>query len=118
MAWSLLATGLCFLLPNESAAKVPLIAVFIYIFAAFYSVGEGPVPYVYSAEVFPLTHREMGMAWAVSVCLFFGGVLGLTFPRMVGALGHVGGERESENQFRKGIPPDTSQHLAFTQVLT
>lgn len=28
---------------------------------AFYSPGEGPVPFTYSAEVFPLTHREMGM---------------------------------------------------------
>jgi hypothetical protein len=28
---------------------------------AFYSPGEGPVPFTYSAEVFPLTHREVGM---------------------------------------------------------
>ena len=26
-----------------------------------YSPGEGPVPFTYSAEVFTLTHREMGM---------------------------------------------------------
>ena len=32
-----------------------------YLFLAFYSPGEGPVPFTYSAEVFPLTHREMGM---------------------------------------------------------
>lgn len=90
MAWTLLAAGLCFLIPDDSAARVPLIAVFIYIFAAFYSVGEGPVPFTYSAEVFPLTHREVGMGWAVTVCLFFASVLSLTFPRMVGAMGHVG----------------------------
>ena len=34
---------------------------FIYIFTAFYSPGEGPVPFTYSAECFPLTHREVGM---------------------------------------------------------
>lgn len=27
-----------------SGARLPLIALFIYIFAIFYSVGEGPVP--------------------------------------------------------------------------
>ena len=32
-----------------------------YVYPAFYSPGEGPVPFTYSAEVFPLTHREMGM---------------------------------------------------------
>lgn len=61
MAWSLLATGLCFLIPQSSPAHLGLIAMFIYIFAAFYSPGEGPVPFTYSAECFPLTHREVGM---------------------------------------------------------
>ena len=61
MAWSLLATGLCFLIPESSPAHLGLIAMFIYIFAAFYSPGEGPVPFTYSAECFPLTHREVGM---------------------------------------------------------
>ena len=32
-----------------------------YVYLAFYSPGEGPVPFTYSAEVFPLTQREMGM---------------------------------------------------------
>ena len=35
-----------------------------------YSPGEGPVPFAYSAEVFPLSHREVGMGWAVATCLF------------------------------------------------
>lgn len=78
MAWTLLAAGFCFLIHQGSPARVPLIAFFVFLFAgtflfflvavfsyrkslAFYSPGEGPVPYTYSAEVFPLTHREMGM---------------------------------------------------------
>jgi len=65
MAWSLLATGLCFLIPESSPAHLGLIAMFIYIFAAFYSPGEGPVPFTYSAECFPLTHREVGMVRAL-----------------------------------------------------
>jgi len=51
---------------------------FIYLFAAFYSVGEGPVPFMYSAEVFPLAQREQGMAWSVAVCLGFSSILSLT----------------------------------------
>ncbi|KAJ7291226.1 sugar transporter [Mycena rebaudengoi] len=90
MAWSLLAAGLCFLIDDSSPARIPLIALFIFIFAAFYSPGEGPVPFTYSAEVFPITHREMGMSWAVATCLFFSSVLSLTFPRLLGATGSVG----------------------------
>ncbi|KAF8195818.1 hypothetical protein K438DRAFT_1760708 [Mycena galopus ATCC 62051] len=90
MAWTLLAAGLCFLIPESSPARIPLIALFIFIFAAFYSPGEGPVPFTYSAEVFPLTHREMGMSFAVATCLFFASVLGLTFPRMLDTFTAVG----------------------------
>ncbi|KAM6499149.1 Sugar transporter domain containing protein [Amanita muscaria] len=86
MAWTLLVAGFAFLIPSGNPARVPLIALFVYLFAAFYSPGEGPVPFTYSAEVFPLTHREMGMAWAVATCLFWASALSLTFPRMVGAL--------------------------------
>lgn len=70
MAWTLLAAGLCFLIPDESPAHIGLIAFFIFLFAAFYSPGEGPVPFTYSAEVFPLTHREIGMGF-VSVLSTF-----------------------------------------------
>lgn len=63
MAWSLLAAGMCFFIggqfnPNPPKAHLGLVALFIFIFAAFYSPGEGPVPFTYSAEVFPLSHRE------------------------------------------------------------
>ena len=78
MAWTLLAAGLCFLIPTSSKAHLGLVALFIFLFAAFYSPGEGPVPFTYSAEVFPLTHREVGMSWAVATCLFW---VSLPFPR-------------------------------------
>jgi MFS family permease len=89
MAWSLLAAGLFNLLPEKSTAHVALVAVFIYIFAAFYSPGEGPVPFAYSAEVFPLSHREVGMAFAVATNLFWAAVLGITFPKILSSLGVV-----------------------------
>ncbi|EWC43710.1 hypothetical protein DRE_07462 [Drechslerella stenobrocha 248] len=88
MAWTLLAAGFCFYIPESSAAHIGLIALFIYIFTAFYSAGEGPVPFAYSAEVFPLSHR--GMHHAVTVCLFFAAVLAMTWPRMLAAMTPTG----------------------------
>lgn len=32
--------------------------------------------------MFPITHREVGMGWAVATCLFWAAVLSLTWPRM------------------------------------
>ncbi|KAL0065854.1 hypothetical protein AAF712_007158 [Marasmius tenuissimus] len=83
MAWSLLAAGFCFWIPTDSSARVPLIALFVFVFCAFYSPGEGPVPFTYSAEVFPLTHREMGMSWAVATNLFWAAVVSVCFPRQL-----------------------------------
>ncbi|TEB24574.1 hypothetical protein FA13DRAFT_1305986 [Coprinellus micaceus] len=90
MAWTLLAAGFCFYIPEGNSARVPLIAFFVFLFAAFYSPGEGPVPFPYSAEVFPLTHREMGMSWAVATCFFWASVISLAFPRMLSSMGSVG----------------------------
>ena len=90
MAWTLLAAGLCTLIPENTGVRTVFVALFVYLFAAFYSPGEGPVPYPYSAEVFPLSHREVGMAWAVATCLFWAAVLSITFPLMLARLGVLG----------------------------
>lgn len=90
MFWTLLATGMAFYVPTESAAHLGLIALFIFFFCAFYSPGEGPCAFVYSAEAFPLSHREIGMSWAVATNNFWAAVLSLTFPRMLRAFGAPG----------------------------
>nr|POF04244.1 polyol transporter 5 [Quercus suber] len=90
MAWSLLAAGLCFLIPGEGTARLAGIATLIYLFSIFYSLGEGPVCYVYAAKVFPLSHREIGMAWAVCVNAIGAFVLALTFPYMLASLKETG----------------------------
>jgi MFS family permease len=90
MAWTLLAAGLCNLIPSESTAHLGLIALFVFLFAAFYSPGEGPVPFTYSAEVFPLSHREVGMAWAVATCFFWSSILSVTFPTLLDKFHAVG----------------------------
>ncbi|KAJ4228269.1 hypothetical protein NW757_014147 [Fusarium falciforme] len=83
MFLTLLGTGMSFYIPESSTAHLGLIAFFIFAFVAFYSPGEGPCAFVYSAEVFPLSHREIGMSWAVATNNFWAAVLGLTFPRML-----------------------------------
>lgn len=91
MAWTLLAVGLCFLIPEDYGGRVPLIAFFIYLFTAFYSPGIGPVPFVYAAECFPLSHREIGVAFCVAWNNTVGSILGLTFPVMLRAFTPTGG---------------------------
>ncbi|RJE23522.1 galactose-proton symport [Aspergillus sclerotialis] len=91
MAWTLLAAGFSFYIPKDRGnVRMGIIAMFIYLFGMFYSPGEGPVPFTYSAEVFPLSHREVGMAFAVAVNLGFASVLSITFPRMLAAMTSTG----------------------------
>ncbi|THW98141.1 MFS transporter [Aureobasidium pullulans] len=90
MFWTLLATGLSFYITTESKARLALIATFIFLFVAFYSPGEGPCAFVYLAEAFSLSHREIGMSWAVATNNFWAAVLSLTFPRMLQVLGPTG----------------------------
>ena len=83
MCWTLLAAGGSYFIPRSNKAHLGLITFFVYIFCAFYSPGEGPVPFTYSAEVFPLSHREVGMSWAVATNNFWGAVLSLNLPRLL-----------------------------------
>ena len=79
----LLAAGLSLLNPTSNgSAKIGPVVLFVYLFTICYGLGEGPVAFQYSAEVFPTIQREQGMAWAVFINNFFAGVLSLTFPRM------------------------------------
>ncbi|KAJ4291422.1 hypothetical protein N0V88_006015 [Collariella sp. IMI 366227] len=89
MIWTLLAAGLCTLIPLGTT-RTALVALFVYLFGAFYSPGEGPVPFTYSAEVFPLSHREVGMGFSVATCLFWAAVLGMTFPFLLESAGTLG----------------------------
>lgn len=90
MCWSLLLAGMCYWIPQSSRAHLGLVTFFIYIYDAFYSPGEGPVPFTYSAEVFPLSHREVGMSWAVATNNFWATVVSITFPRQLKAFGVQG----------------------------
>lgn len=54
---TLLAAGFAFKIPDESRAQIAVVAFFIILFGIFHAPGLGPVPYAYSAEVFPLVNR-------------------------------------------------------------
>jgi len=90
MALNLFGGAFSFYIPETSKARLGLIVLFVYLFTISYSIGEGPVAFMHSAEVFPTIQREQGMAWAVCVNNTFAGILGLTFPRLLAALGSTG----------------------------
>jgi hypothetical protein len=71
----------------DRETRVAVVALGIYLFTIAYSpgkykltgsphyklttyLGEGPVPFTYSAEAFPLYVRDLGMSFAVSITWF------------------------------------------------
>ena len=65
MSFFLFFTGSAFFIPDsESTARLACVALGIYLFMIVYSPGEGPVPFTYSAECFPLYIRDVGMSFA------------------------------------------------------
>lgn len=57
LSLSLLAAGFASLISEKSNAHIGVISLFIVLFSVFYSPGLGPVPFTFSAEVFPLVNR-------------------------------------------------------------
>ena len=90
MTWTTFGAGLSFYIDKDSVAHMGVILLFVYLFACFYSFGEGPVPYVYAAEVFPLSHRELGLGWSSANTFFWASVLSLVFPSMLSTFGSTG----------------------------
>ncbi|KAJ8696572.1 hypothetical protein PTI98_006432 [Pleurotus ostreatus] len=89
MAIFLLMTGFAFWIP-EGNGRLAVVALGIYLFGIAYSPGEGPVPFTYSAEAFPLYVRDIGMSLATAVLWFFNFIVAITFPRLLGAFGPQG----------------------------
>ncbi|GLA79269.1 hypothetical protein AtubIFM56815_000057 [Aspergillus tubingensis] len=84
----LLWTGFSFWIdPEDSTSKkrVAMVTTGMYLFEVFYSPGEGPVPFTYSAEAFPLQVREVGMSWATATTWCFNFILSFTWPMLLRA---------------------------------
>ncbi|CAI6332879.1 unnamed protein product [Periconia digitata] len=73
-----------------SQAQLGSVAAAIFTFMAVYSPGEGPVPFTYSAEAFPLYIRDVGMSFATATCWGFNFLLSLTWPPLLRAFGPQG----------------------------
>lgn len=82
----LLVAGFSFLIPEDNpTGRLAGVATGIYLFMVVYSPGEGPVPFTYSAEAFPLYIREYGMAFATATTWGFNFIISLTWPALVDA---------------------------------
>ncbi|KAJ5693423.1 hypothetical protein N7462_002846 [Penicillium macrosclerotiorum] len=92
MALAMFFTGFSFWIPeSHHAARIGCIALGTYLFGIVYSPGEGPVPFTYSAEAYPLYVRSYGMALATATTWFFNFVLGVTWPSLRNAFTAQGG---------------------------
>ncbi|KAL9124810.1 MAG: hypothetical protein Q9217_005907 [Psora testacea] len=84
MGIMLLISGFSFFIDAETnpTGRLAGVATGIYLFMVVYSPGEGPVPFTYSAEAFPLYIREYGMAFATATTWGFNFILSLTWPAL------------------------------------
>ncbi|WEW60567.1 hypothetical protein PRK78_006054 [Emydomyces testavorans] len=69
----------------RSKTRLGMVTTGLYLFEVFYSPGEGPVPFTYSAEAFPLHVREVGMSWATAVTWSFNFIISFTWPHLLSA---------------------------------
>ncbi|KAI4185302.1 MAG: hypothetical protein L6R41_004216 [Letrouitia leprolyta] len=88
MAVFQLLTGLGFLLDGK--AQLAMVMTGMYLFSVAYSPGEGPVPFLYSAESMPLYVRDVGMSMATALTWFFNFLLAVTFPKFQDAFHNTG----------------------------
>ncbi|KAK3713947.1 hypothetical protein LTR37_008197 [Vermiconidia calcicola] len=82
LAIFLLFTGFSFWIP-AGTARIACVALGIYLFGIAYSPGEGPVPFTYSAEAYPLYVRTYGMSLATATTWFFNALLSITWPSIL-----------------------------------
>ncbi|KAI1273948.1 sugar transporter-domain-containing protein [Xylaria sp. FL0933] len=84
------AAALSTLIPYGTDARGGVVALFVFLFAAAYSPGLGPIPFTLASESFPLSHREAGCAFAVATNLLFAGLLSIFFPSLYAGLNDGG----------------------------
>ncbi|GAA5825491.1 hypothetical protein JCM11251_007009 [Rhodosporidiobolus azoricus] len=75
---------------TSNDGQLAMVTTGIYIFAAFYGPGAGPVPFPYSAEVYPIQVRELGMSWATALTWFWNFINALVFPLQIRTWGSSG----------------------------
>ncbi|CAH0052217.1 unnamed protein product [Clonostachys solani] len=95
LALFLLWTGMSFFIPDDTDAgtkkRVAMVTTGMYLFEIFYSPGEGPVPFTYSAEAFPVHVRDVGMSFATATTWCFNFIISFSWPHMVSVFQPQGG---------------------------
>merc|ERR1712000_554768 len=97
MAIWLFFTGFSFMIDNHlpsdepSDRRLACVTLGMYLFMVTYSPGEGPVPFTYSAEAFPLHFRDIGMSSSTAICWGFNFIISFTWPMIQEAFGDTGG---------------------------
>ncbi|KAK4869346.1 hypothetical protein LT330_006346 [Penicillium expansum] len=82
MLLSMIAVGGFFKIAAHHTRLI-LVAIFSCLpFVFSYSIGAGPIPFTFSAEVFPLCVREVGMSFSVMVNFLGLGILVLFVPQL------------------------------------
>lgn len=89
MSICLFFTGSSFFI-NSEKAQLACVAIGMYVFMGVYSPGEGPVPFTYSAEAFPLHIRDIGMSSATAVTWGFNFIISFTWPKLRESFGDSG----------------------------
>ena len=84
MAMSLFVLGLgCTLLKlsgdNKDEWVIALCVVAVCATVSFFSIGLGPITWVYSSEIFPLRLRAQGSSLAISMNRLMSGIVSMTF---------------------------------------
>ncbi|ESR64385.1 MFS domain-containing protein [Citrus sinensis] len=81
MVGSLLLLGIGSKILEGSTPTVVVVLCIIAVcaFVSFFSIGLGPITWVYSSEIFPLRLRAQGSALAISVNRLVSGVISMTF---------------------------------------
>ncbi|TLD19082.1 hypothetical protein PspLS_10007 [Pyricularia sp. CBS 133598] len=89
MALFMGAAAASFTIPDMDF-RIGVVVMWLFLFAAAYSPGLGPIPFTLASESFPLSHREIGCAFAIATNLTFAGILSIFFLNIYSGLGDAG----------------------------
>jgi len=76
---------------SDKMKRVAMVTTGMYLFEVFYSPGEGPVPFTYSAEAYPVHVRDVGMSFATATTWCFNFILSFSWPDILAAFKPQGG---------------------------
>ena len=87
-------TGFSFMIEKGieySTSRLACVTTGLYMFMVTYSPGEGPVPFTYSAEAFPLHFRDIGMSSSTAITWGFNFIISFSWPMIAKTFGDTGG---------------------------